>query len=107
DPIKTPQTDPATGNTMTLDRAVPVCTNVEDAKLAGFYWWKNTPFFEKVMQNHKDTCGWLKIGEYKVRETVDAGFDTVFCLENNGACSWFFRPKGGDFYAPHKKLGIR
>jgi hypothetical protein len=92
---------------MTLDRAVPVCTNVEDAKLAGFYWWKNTPFFEKVMQNHKDTCGWLKIGEYKVRETVDAGFDTVFCLENNGACSWFFRPKGGDFYAPHKKLGIR
>src|SRR2546430_1770264 len=99
--------DPEVGGTMTFDRSSPACTQLEDAKTVGFYWWKNDPFVQKVMQNHKDNCTWLKAGvEYKVREIADAGFDTVFCLigpENKDHCLWFLRPKGGDFYAPHKK----
>jgi hypothetical protein len=112
--------EPQIGSTMTFDRSPPACTSLEDAKLAGFYWWKNSPFLQTIMQKRskavqdKSTtdgsqyCIWLKVGiEYEVREIADAGFDSVFCLsteDDKDHCFWFLRPKGGDFYAPQKEM---
>jgi hypothetical protein len=64
----------------------------EDSKAAGHYWQKNDPFVYNIMNNHKDTCTWLKTGvEYRISETKEEGWVLTLCLigPENKDCLWF------------------
>ena len=93
------QADPAAkefkaGENIVLNRHQPACANAQDANTVNYYWLKNDPFLQKVMNNHKDDCSWLKAGQtYKVQETKKEGWMMYSCLltEDGKPCLWLGR----------------